>query len=345
MIRTCHAITKTVCLFGLAAAFASTGCQKTGNPMKVGNPFGNILGHQVRSAPPVSSSSAVSGLSIAQGKPKKITEKQKTAIQASVARSLEQRGKTEQAIKAYRDLVGRDDQCALAYHRLAVLHDKKGDCKASEGFYRKALEIDPDNAEVHCDLGYSYYLQQRWEEAEKSLKRAIEIDPDHSRTHNNLGLLLARTNRKRDSLYAFFKAGCSDTEAYANIDFIKKQEQQLASVREPLGDAMTERSAPAQAGIPSRRPLPVNGFDSVQRVANRSTQFEYGSNPPPAKRFAPLPNSTFVSPDSRPKVVHARHEPTYQMKPGAKSIARREVSQITLVIPEPKTESEVSAIR
>ena len=234
MTMTCHAITKIVCLFILAAALASAGCQNGGNPLKVGNPFRIKNPFVTKKEHKFDKSSAFSGLGFNQGKPKKITEEQKTAIQAAMAGSLEQRGKIEQAIKAYRNIVSRDAQCALAHHRLAVLHDKMGDCKTSREYYHKALEIDPDNAEVHCDLGYSCYLQQRWAEAERSLNRAIEIDPYHSRSHNNLGLLLARTGRERDSLNAFFKAGCSDTEAHANLDFVMTQEQQLATIREPV---------------------------------------------------------------------------------------------------------------
>ena len=59
---------------------------------------------------------------------------QETDLRMSMARSFERQGQADQAIKIYRDIVDKDKSRADAYHRLAVLHDKKGDCKISEAF-------------------------------------------------------------------------------------------------------------------------------------------------------------------------------------------------------------------
>ena len=106
---------------------------------------------------------------------------------------------------------------ADAYHRLALLHDRQGDCQTATEYYQQALERNSENSELHCDIGYSQYLQQRWQEAESSLRRAIALTPDLGRAHNNLGLVLARTGREQESLEEFARAGCDQADAHANL--------------------------------------------------------------------------------------------------------------------------------
>ena len=112
------------------------------------------------------------------------------------------------------------------------MYARKGDCPAAEPYYQQAIRLDPKNAELHCDLGYSYYLQQRWKEADASLRRAIALDPDLRRAHNNLGLLLGRTGHEDEALQEFVAAGCSRAEAMANLGYVL---------------ALTERPDEAQA--------------------------------------------------------------------------------------------------
>ncbi len=137
----------------------------------------------------------------------------------AIARSLDNQGDTEPAIKAYLDVVNKDPRRADAYHRLAVLHDAKGDSESASNFYQIALKKDPKNAELHCDFGYSCYLQRNWSEAEPQLRRAIALNADCARAHTNLGLLLARTGREKEALVEFRKAGCDEAAARSNLGF------------------------------------------------------------------------------------------------------------------------------
>ena len=57
---------------------------------------------------------------------------------------------------------------------------------------------NPDDAEVHYNLGYAYGESGRYQEAIESYKQAIRIDPDHAEAHNNLGNAYLQLN-DRDS--------------------------------------------------------------------------------------------------------------------------------------------------
>ena len=179
------------------------------------------------------------------------TEDQKNGIQLAMAQSYERQGQTEQAMKLYRNIIEDDKRCVEACHRLAVLHNKKGDCQSSEKFYRQALKIQPDNAAILCDLGYSYYLQRRWKEGEECLRRAVELDPALSRAHTNLGLLLACTDRSSEAMVEFTQARCSESEARSNMAFSLMMQERWDDARRQLELALAADpgSEVAQEGL------------------------------------------------------------------------------------------------
>jgi Flp pilus assembly protein TadD len=143
---------------------------------------------------------------------------QNAEAQMNLARSLEQQGKTADAVYAYSTALAFGER-ADARHRLAVLYDKQGDFEKSDTHYREALRQAPRDAELLCDRGYSFLLQSRPAEAEEYLRKAIKQQPDLSRAHNNLGLVLAQQGRADVALVEFAAAGCSHAEARTNLAF------------------------------------------------------------------------------------------------------------------------------
>jgi tetratricopeptide (TPR) repeat protein len=153
----------------------------------------------------------------AVSRPLTLQPNQKADIQLAMARSAESAGEMDKAIQAYLEVIDQGGAQAEVYHRLALLHDKKGDPATAQTYYREALALAPEAAQVYCDYGYSCYLDGRLPEAEECLRRAIELQPDFARAHNNLGILLARSGRENEALYAFSYAGASECQARLNL--------------------------------------------------------------------------------------------------------------------------------
>jgi len=65
---------------------------------------------------------------------------------------------------------------------------------------------DPLTAEEHNDLGVAYERNGEYELAETHYKKAIDMNPDKALFHFNLGNLLYRTGRKTEALGEFEKA-------------------------------------------------------------------------------------------------------------------------------------------
>ena len=78
--------------------------------------------------------------------------------------------------------------------------------------YRKALEINPNNAAVHTNIGISLMQQGNLEEARKHLVRAIELKPDHATAHCNLGIVLRQQDKLEEAAECFREALRADAE-------------------------------------------------------------------------------------------------------------------------------------
>lgn len=185
------------------------------------------------------------------------TDQQKIGVQMAVALSMERQGKTDEALGIYRDVIAKDKRQTTAYHRLAVLHEKQGDAASALKYYREALQCDPKNAEVQCDYGYCCYLRRDWKTGETSLRKAVELQPGLARAHNNLGLLLARTGREDEALQEFFKAGCAEPAARANLALALTIERRFPEAEQQYQRALAAdpNLKPAQEGLAALRTM------------------------------------------------------------------------------------------
>jgi len=66
--------------------------------------------------------------------------------------------------------------------------------------YCSAIEIDPDYADAHCNLGSVYFNQDRRGLARECFERALAIDPRHVEANLNLGTVLEESGRDESAL-------------------------------------------------------------------------------------------------------------------------------------------------
>ena len=89
-------------------------------------------------------------------------------------------GRTQDAKKAYEQVLFKQPDHAEAHHRLAILADRAGEYSSAEKHYEIALRGKPNDADLLNDLGYSYFLQGRAVESERYLTKALERNPQHA---------------------------------------------------------------------------------------------------------------------------------------------------------------------
>ena len=65
----------------------------------------------------------------------------------------------------------------------------------SEYYYKKAIELRPDEARLHYLLAGTLYPLKKKSEAEKHFKKAIELEPKNAEAHALYGLFLLLENK------------------------------------------------------------------------------------------------------------------------------------------------------
>ena len=95
--------------------------------------------------------------------------------------------------------------------------------------YRRAVEVDPDFADCHCNLGAVYYNGGDRSLAQKSFVRCLEIEPHHVEANFNLANLLEEEGDDHGAL-RHYKLALAAAPLYADLQI------NLALLYEKLGE-------------------------------------------------------------------------------------------------------------
>ena len=86
------------------------------------------------------------------------------------------------------------------------------------GAYKKVLDMDPEHAAAHINLGTLYYNRQDYSLAEKHYRRAIEIDARYALAYFDLGNVLDETGRVAEAIQTY-KTALQFAPTYADAHY------------------------------------------------------------------------------------------------------------------------------
>ena len=89
---------------------------------------------------------------------------------------------------------------------MALLLAGRGQVDEAIAHYRKALEIKPDYAEAHNNLGTALAARGQVNEAIAHFQKALEIKPDFAEVHYNLGVALHQQGHTAEAMVHYHKA-------------------------------------------------------------------------------------------------------------------------------------------
>lgn len=93
-----------------------------------------------------------------------------------------------------------------AYSSVAVAAMRQKRHAAAEEFFKRALEITPNNLDFRRNLALALHLQGKSAEAVKTLEDVIRQNPNFPEAHNTLGLIYAEQNRRQEAIAQFQRA-------------------------------------------------------------------------------------------------------------------------------------------
>lgn len=129
-------------------------------------------------------------------------------LQTEAARLLLTDGDVSGAIARCERVLSKNDAPALTHvvrAQAAELSDPP-EPEVALTHYEAALELEPDDAGVHTNLGLLLLQLERFDESHEHLSRALELEPDSHAARYNLGLLLARRGKATEARAMLAKA-------------------------------------------------------------------------------------------------------------------------------------------
>jgi tetratricopeptide (TPR) repeat protein len=115
--------------------------------------------------------------------------------------SLEENPSThDEAIRVYRQVLELEPDHAAAHINLGTLYYNRQEFGAAENHYRAAVKADPRYALAYFDLGNVLDETGRFKEAVAAYKTAIQLAPTYADAHYNLALAYERMREPRLAL-------------------------------------------------------------------------------------------------------------------------------------------------
>ncbi len=105
-----------------------------------------------------------------------------------------------EAIASYSKVLELDPDYAPAHINLGTLYYNRSDYELAEEHYRKAIECDPRYALAYFDLGNVLDETQRLDEAIGAYNAALQLAPTYADAHYNLALAYERSRQPRLAL-------------------------------------------------------------------------------------------------------------------------------------------------
>lgn len=116
-----------------------------------------------------------------------------------------QAGDFRQAEAAYRQALEQDPSRVEGWLLLAMLSQTVGRLPEATAHFQQALKLKGD-AQVYNSLGICHARQQQREEALACFQKAVELKPDFAHAHNNVGNVLKELGRLEQALDCYQQA-------------------------------------------------------------------------------------------------------------------------------------------
>lgn len=152
------------------------------------------------------------------------------------AMRLHQQGRSFEADQILGELLRDDSQCVDALHFRGLIALQTNRINEAIYFLRLAVDLAPDMASLHSNLGAAYKRAGQLDEALCSLNNAIQLSPQQADPYNNRGNVKAALGLYRDAIADYgeaLKLRPHYTESLFNLGFALSQ----------IGDLIAARSA------------------------------------------------------------------------------------------------------
>jgi tetratricopeptide (TPR) repeat protein len=136
---------------------------------------------------------------------------------------LERQKRFSDAEVAFRQVIAREPEHAAALNYLGYMLAERGErLGESVELIKRALAVEPNNGSYLDSLGWAYFKDGKFEQAEEPLRRAAEQLPANSVVQDHYGDLLFRLGRFQEAIDAWNQALGGDGDSIDTADIDRK---------------------------------------------------------------------------------------------------------------------------
>tara|TARA_Y100001968_G_scaffold25648_1_gene20061 strand:- start:402 stop:2159 length:1758 start_codon:yes stop_codon:yes gene_type:complete len=139
-------------------------------------------------------------------------------------------GNSSKALKYYQSWLDQGFKDPIVFYNYALILKDLGKLEKAEELTRRAINLKPDFAEAHLNLGNILNDINQLKEAEVSTRNAINLKPDFAEAHCNLGIILKKLDKLIEaelSIRRSIELKPDFAEAYCNLGIILKKLDKL----------------------------------------------------------------------------------------------------------------------
>jgi len=127
-------------------------------------------------------------------------------VRRRLGRMLLKQGHVEEGLAEYRRAIELDPEDLDSRKELAASLQNRGRLDDAIAVYAGIIQLKPEEADVYSDLGNCYGMKGRPDEAVRCLRKAVELKPNSAQNHRELGVGLANLKNWDEALQEFQRA-------------------------------------------------------------------------------------------------------------------------------------------
>jgi tetratricopeptide (TPR) repeat protein len=125
--------------------------------------------------------------------PLSLPEKGIVRTHLHLGKMLYDRGDARGALAEYERALERDPEGADVWNNIGLAREELGDREGALGAYRRALRSAPDHGKARANVAGIFYQRGEIDSSLAEMRKAVEAEPRNPEFLNNLGALLSRT--------------------------------------------------------------------------------------------------------------------------------------------------------
>jgi predicted O-linked N-acetylglucosamine transferase (SPINDLY family) len=145
--------------------------------------------------------------------------------------SFAQSGQYEEAVHSFQEALQLRPESAAAHNNLGNVFVEQGRLDDAVNSFRQALRYKPDFVSAHSNLGEALRRQGHLEESVASFRDALALNPGHAHAHNNLAMTLqvqGKLDLAIESYRLALRCMPGYTQAYCNLGTALMEQGNLA---------------------------------------------------------------------------------------------------------------------